>query len=752
MKLLIDTSDYTAHLDAATRPRVSRALNRPATMTAALIATDPSFVVPAVEARIVLERSDGRRLFTGYLDGPPAWEHLGWNERGPVYRYLLRATSDEVALDRKRQPRRAPLVNRTAGAALKQLASDAGGTALDVTGVQDLSALPQVSVSIQRSWSEQAAEIATRARAVYRVHDGKLTLASVGGTTHALTDSNPLFDPAALKIERRQTIANDVTVLGRFGPRAYVKNYFLGDGVTLGFNLSHTPFTRRNRTFIDDEFEGSALDPLAWTKTDPASVIIVSGGKLQIAGGTGTDGGTNVSFVDLLEMGGALLLQHGELAISGSTDAIVGGLYNSAGGGTVVRANCVAGFIVQSGVLRAFVNGAATGASITVNATHKYALTTRVYALAQYRAEERFVSSVASHGGASIAANARVVLEVHDVDPANVATLQAPSTTLFDAVLATPAFATYVLVNAATMNGSVSFARAQRAVSTEVRTTAPSQPTRTRLIGSVAEGAECIVLGNQIVFFPAYAPVANEAIAVRYRGGERSIARVQDAASIGANGVRTRVAHLLAPSPRTSADCENAAAALLEDMTQAAIAGEYACWSDFLPSGAASDPLPGDAVSCSGSFGAASGIVREVEIEAADLRDDRAHYTLRFANDAAEPLGCVVDKGRIADEPEIVTPGASYAADVPDAELTAITSTTVSVDCGTAPPSGGGFEVRRSDANFGPGADRNLVGRFTTQTFSVPRLTRVQTYAIRAYDAAGRYSRYSTVLHVDYPY
>ena len=55
---------------------------------------------------------------------------------------------------------------------------------------------------------------------------------------------------------------------------------------------------------------------------------------------------------------------------------------------------------------------------------------------------------------------------------------------------------------------------------------------------------------------------------------------------------------------------------------------------------------------------------------------------------------------------------------------------------------------------WGTENDRNLVGRFTSQSFAVPRLARIQTYHVRQYDNANprRYSRYSTVLHVDYPF
>jgi hypothetical protein len=62
-------------------------------------------------------------------------------------------------------------------------------------------------------------------------------------------------------------------------------------------------------------------------------------------------------------------------------------------------------------------------------------------------------------------------------------------------------------------------------------------------------------------------------------------------------------------------------------------------------------------------------------------------------------------------------------------------------------------EVRWSDSGWGPGNSRNLVGRFGSETFTLPRLSRVQTVFLRQYDASTppKYSRYSTALHVDYP-
>src|SRR3984893_6074487 len=63
-------------------------------------------------------------------------------------------------------------------------------------------------------------------------------------------------------------------------------------------------------------------------------------------------------------------------------------------------------------------------------------------------------------------------------------------------------------------------------------------------------------------------------------------------------------------------------------------------------------------------------------------------------------------------------------------------------------------EVRWSDSGWGPYNDENLAGRFTTQIFTLPRLSKVQNYFLRQFDGSvpPKYSRQSAALHVDFPY
>jgi hypothetical protein len=211
-----------------------------------------------------------------------------------------------------------------------------------------------------------------------------------------------------------------------------------------------------------------------------------------------------------------------------------------------------------------------------------------------------------------------------------------------------------------------------------------------------------------------------------------------------------------APAARSGTDCENAALSLLDDATQVRWTGNYECWSSNLPSGPASDPWPGDgctvvAPSRQANF---ASIIREVEISVADILGDYFLYRLRFANDAAERISVTVAGEKMSRLPDPVIPGSSFVANIPDAEMTSLTSTTVTIDCATTLATGWGIEVRRSDGNWNASDDRNLIGRFSTQVFTVPRLTRTQTYYLRLYDNSTqrKYSRHSTVIHVDYPY
>jgi hypothetical protein len=777
MKLQIDNldglgpRDYTADIDAAHPPQVLRKLNQPAELRVSLLAGDPSFVVPANGARLTLGLTNGQDVFTGYLTQSPLFEYLGWGQTGPLYRYNLVACSDELLLDQKRLPDRSPFVNRSAGDALRQITTDLMPGLFDTSAIQTLDPMPWYLPDPQKTWSQHAAQIAIQARACYRVLNAAITFAAIGSNNYALNETDPDFSPDGLTLQPANAIINDLTVIGEVEPQAYVKDYFIGDGLTARFYLSQTPFTKTSTTVFDEEYDTSPLEPTFWSVTDPSGAVSVTGGKLQIAGGTGADGATVVQYVESVELGSALLMQHGDVTFSAPSQGVLGGLY----AGPVSIAGCLAGFQIspngQQSNIQALVNGVPLGTILSTTAGHHYVFATCVYSDEIYRKQQGFHSSLHPAGDeigyAAIPANVRIVLEVQDIDPSNPATQVAPATVLYDGIISgAPNFCTYALVNAARLQCAIAFTRLILAVDAQVRTALPGQSYVTCLVGPLNEGSDCDISSSaELKFYSASIPAANQAISVHYRGSGRAIARITDPTSITAqqrgvdNGLHGTVRHVKFPPARTSADCENAALAIFDDCTESAWKGSYKTWSDFLP-GAATDIFPGDTLSLNvpSRNAAFQATVREVTILVRDLVGEHSSYEINFASDAAETLAFVFEAAQLKTLP-VVTEitnaevGCCYLPALTDAEITFVGSTTLNVDAGIAPPPGGGFEARWSDAGWGPYNDRNLIGRFTTQTFTISRLAQVQDCYLQQYDASSppKYSRYTTALHVDYP-
>jgi hypothetical protein len=779
MKLTIDNlqgqgpQDYTGALDGTKTPKVERKLNQPAELQFSLVANSPGFVIPVTGARVILGKTNGSEVFTGYVIAAPQYEYLGWGEQGPIYRYNVAAQSDEILLDQKALPNRSSFVDRSAGNALRQLTQDLLPGWFNTSAVQSLDTLADYAVNPQRSFSFHAAEIAVAARASFRTMSGALLLAPVGAAAYALNESDVNFSPQGLWLNSPDLLVNELTVIGQDEPQAYVRDYFVGDGLSLTFYLSQKPFAQTKPAMIDEEYLGSNLDPTTWAVNDPSSAVSVAAQTLQIAGGTGVDGQTTVSFIEQVELGGALELQHGDVSFTTPSHGVLGGLYAEA----ISAAGCLAGFqITPSGAgstIQALINGVLTGPVITTTAGHQYFFTTYLYSMEVYRGGETYHSSLhpagSGWGGAAVTADVRFVLEVQDIDPNNPATLVAAATVLYDDVIEdAPGFCTYALVNAANMQCSIAYTYVAHISLAEVRTALPSAGYVTQLVGALSDGAECEITSDpSLDFYPQYVPALNQLIVASYRGSGRAVAQVQNGASVTSlqngpdDGTRGSVRVAKNPGARTDTDCENAALAILDDATGAAWSGTYETWSDFLP-GAAADIFPGDAVelnvpSRSASFTA---IVRQVEIQLADPMDDRGFYTIEFANDLAAPLAIEYEASAttiaLQDMPPLLATtqvGAYYQMDLTEAQITAVTSTTVEVDAGLTPASGYGIEVRENDYGWGQANDRNLLGRFNTQTFSLARLARTQNYFLRLYDSSSppKYSRYSAALHVDYP-
>jgi hypothetical protein len=265
-------------------------------------------------------------------------------------------------------------------------------------------------------------------------------------------------------------------------------------------------------------------------------------------------------------------------------------------------------------------------------------------------------------------------------------------------------------------------------------------------------------------FTAASEPVLNEQLEIFYRTAALACGRVVDPESAQAlannedSGTRSMVAHVTWPAPRTSLDCEQAARALLDDLTEAGYSGEYQGWIGSLPP-AASDLQPGEQWNIAApSWGLnCAVIVREVEINFQNLSDEYAQFRLQAANDAAKPFTIHLVHAKHNALLTVVSSNlqdnvSARPAGLPDARITTWGATTMTMDTGTAPIAGGGFEVRvEGDWGWGMTTDRNLVGRYTSQTITLPNTGVTQTFYLRQFDASAppQYSPYSSVLNLE---
>ena len=794
MRITIDNLDGTGPCDysASVAPEgpitLQRTLNAPARCTAEFVVGAEGLPLPSRLGRLIVEAEDGTVLFTGYLATEPVRVYAGEASSGAVYRARVSAVSDEWLLDR-------------AGSGATQVAT----TSLSLDGSQLLARMVartqagtfevsstsggQVSgVFTARAsvpWSVNAGEAAGAAYASYRALNGQIMLQPAGSVTHSYSDADGTLSVAELQLGAVRELANDVTLSGAEEPAAYIDESFVGDGTTTAFPLSESAYRDTTRTLINDSFDGAAIDSTVWIGSDPGGHMCLGAGGLTLNGGTGQDGQTTLTALDVVEIGGSILVELGGFALGAASEGIVAGLYN----GPVQLPACFAGFNVRQSssgtggvtVIVPLLNGAEVGTTFTPLAGHTYTLRLRLHSVEMQRIMQRYYCMadgvVEGFGDTSgVSAPCDVVFELVDEG----ASSNTPATVLYDTAAATgtlptsPATCAFAPVNATQLFGSIRSVQVSRPGSAWVVSTLPSGTKQTRLIGSAGEGVDCEVsygttagTPGKVTFFAGRAPVVGEIVTVQYRNQQRSIARMVSATSVASEaqagaagnigGTSRWLGKVLQPVARSSADCEAAAQALLAfaSTRTAAVAGSYATVNPSV------DIWPGDVLAVTSDGMTSSLLVRNVEIKDGNSVPEIRTYALKFANDWAtqwaDGLGLKLSEAIATDAflPATAEDApAQVLANLQQLSLTSVNGTELQIDAGYDPPTGGGFEVRRRDWNFGADVDTaDLVLRSPVRNFSIPRAAQLERYYVRMYDASSPalYSRFSSAVFVNVP-
>ncbi len=768
MKIMIQGQDYTAALDAVRPLTIERKINEPSICELWLsLPANGSLAAPSRFQSLAVTGDDGTTYFTGYIAVSPLPEYAGLGLEGPRYRTAIQAVSDELLLDQLLMPPSAGTAGENAGLLLASFVAHAGSTSLSREGLSLNTPVGSFAPDPGANWSKSAGQIAGMARAAYRALSGAVTLSPVQTTVHTLSETDGSLNLASLAFTAsvKRALANDVTVCGENEPVAYVTEYFLGDGVSTEFDLaadSYFPAAAKS-TIISELFNEPQINQSVWGVSGGVGCLTLGPSGLAMNGGSGIDGQTLISWLDPIEMGGTLLLETVGVTVSPGSTGILAAFLT----GLETAAGCTAGFQVSAAsgtgavTLQPIVQGSAAGSTFELNSANQYTLRVRIHCPECERVQAIYYSfgdnGPIAASGELVLAPGKIQMEIQEF----VSGVGATPVTLYDGGAANlPGTCMVTPASSINLIGTMRAVNLTNLGSGWVVSTPPSGGAYTRRVGTTAESAEChLERTGKIAFYTGYTPVAGEQIAVSYRTIGRAVGRQVNTASqqaladAGSPPVAAWIGSVTSPAARSSADCRNAALA----MEQAA-ASLSALWSGTYKGNRASfsaDVWPGDALLLNAPSANlnAEVVVRTVKVTYSASYPDLVEYEIAFANDWADDLA-IRTSTTVPENawlPAAVNP--TVLANLNCLKVTALSGSTVTVNTGTTPPTGGGFEIRLRDFAFMAGEDPTLVLRGSEQNLTFSRVSASDRFFIRMYDGSTppNYSEFSTALFINLP-
>ncbi len=580
-------------------------------------------------------------------------------------------------------------------------------------------------------------------------------------------------------------LATDFTISGEIGPGMYFTEIFQGDGTTLGFPLTAMPFRiAKEATLLKDDFDGAGFNSKLWQFSDPGQHIGMGSGGLSVSGGNGLDGQTVMQAVQQIELGGTITAELSGVALQPGCDGVLLGFYSNAVG----IATCISGFRVKgtagAQTIVAVVNGTESGTPYTFTAGHLYTIRVRLHSPEPQRVLGSYQAVVdgvlQSFGGGLVNAPLQMVFEIRDEGLAS----STVAIVLYQGALASsPARAIFAPVNSTQLLMQAGSCTVKGGRSAWLVSTLPDGSKLVRREAAPEQGGDFALSTTALRFFPGRAPAAGERLSLSYRRGERSVAHVQDpgalsaaqaigpagmlawsgsipSASLNSAGLGSTTA--TSQSPRGAADCIAAAQALFAFSSASSTGRAGSCTlhlsgSEVTPAGipkigdrmlvpmAGAPPLqlPVTRVVLTDGHAVPEVLKCEVEFDQRNANGLSFHVSHTPASDVPQPV-------------PLYSPGALPG--LPNLEVIGTSATTLQLDAGTAPPNGGGFEVRRRDGGFGAAVpdgstDMDLVLRSPVRSFSVPRLGFQERFYIRMYDGnqAPNYSAISMAIVTHLP-
>lgn len=731
LSLTVNGTNFTSFLVPGLSPVLTDPLNQPKTLSFAVYPAANGFF-PVVANQYVTLQKDGATIFSGYVTATPPLQNLG---SGPNFYsgYQVIAQSEEWAFDSIEYGIVPDFVNEHAGDILKTLvALVAPNSPLSLSGVISGPPVSRFIVNPVWTFSQAAQALANSYGWRWFVLSGVLYFLpqndaaygyEISGQTAAVTSSNV-------------AIANDVTIIGPAEPQAYARDNFLGDGSTRSFSLSQIFFGNNSSELLfSDIFASNVLNSDVWSLSDPTSAVKYTPKSLVVSGGSQSLGETVLSGKSSFELGGELLFDHGVYTFQNLSVGILGGIYSAS---DFAESSCVVGFWLTGNPaytgIQAIVNGQTTGTPLVTSPNYSYRLQTYISSDEIYRYSVSLRSLTGQFGDTQIASGGYVTLVVTATNLGDPAALPV-STVIYDGrIAALPSFGLYALFNSLGMF----------LTSTIGPEISQLPPLRVRSLsnGRVnGVGLQQNVNGiwNVQLLTP---PAADEGISIDYRSIGLAEARLVNNQGIASYGVIPVTITAPPATIRTTQDCEILGQAYLTDHQATIYQGEYVSPAQSLETIPVSGRFVVVDVPVTKLF---SSLVTQVKITFTNFSGDLAiiDTTFGFASLMTQ-YQTTAGSGNLAALDFTLTP-TSLPAIASFREISVI-DTALTLDAGRPPLSF--FEVRTSDSDWGQRAAANFIGVFSTETFTLTRVSESDVFYIREADSGliPKYSRYPVVV------
>jgi len=349
-RILIDNQDGSPAVDyaryvAPSSIVVQDKLNQPSTIQMVLRNIDDAFVTPVREAYVrIYSTRFGRVLATGFVAQIPTQTFTGLNHNTPStawqsFDYAITVQSDDYLLNAKASEFFPAEVGLGDGQIMAVLANRLAPGFFDCTSdsvTGDL--IPYFAYDPSKNWGQYAKQFADAARYRVGIRNKRMFFAPYGdqplGIAYDESRPQKTFKTSGLNTALMNTqLANDCIVIGAEEPGNNHDDYFCGDGFTGNFGLRHLLFEGTSTDLINEPWTGSAIDSKLWAVVDPtdaffmAGTLNVVGGPGQYVSGSDVWGSSYILSNSAIELGGKLVIEHGEVVPIDSTRALIGGLY-----------------------------------------------------------------------------------------------------------------------------------------------------------------------------------------------------------------------------------------------------------------------------------------------------------------------------------------------------------------------------------------------------------------------------------------